>query len=101
MMKSLFKIFNYFLIGLLGVCPTLSRTSSSHTLCALLGDDSLNYSEVDKKRAKEIENLFNEILKMKNKNSNIGKFNFLIFGDKLILTSINSSVFIDFNREYF
>ena len=70
MMKSLFKIFNYFLIGLLGVCPTLSRTSSSHTLCALLGDDSLNYSEVDKKTLKEIEGLVDEILKMKNKNLN-------------------------------
>ena len=68
-MKSLFKIFNYFLIGLLGVCPTLSRTSSSHTLCALLGDDSLNYSEVDKKTLKEIEGLVDEILKIKSENS--------------------------------
>ena len=64
-MKSLFKIFNYFLIGLLGVCPTLSRTSSSHTLCALLGDDSLNYSEVDKKTLKEIEGLAEKIIENK------------------------------------
>ena len=69
-MKSLFKIFNYFLIGLLGVCSTLSWTSSSHTLCALLGDDSLNYPEVDKKTLKEIEGLVDEILKIKSKNSN-------------------------------
>ena len=68
-MKSLFKIFNYFLIGLLGVCSTLSWTSSSHTLCALLGDDSLNYPEVDKKTLKEIEGLVDEILKIKSENS--------------------------------
>ena len=47
----------------------MSRTSSSHTLCALLGDDSLNYSEVDKKTLKEIENLVDEILKIKSENS--------------------------------
>ena len=52
-----------------GVCPTLSRTSSSHTLCALLGDDSLNYSEVDKNILKEIEGLVDEILKIKSENS--------------------------------
>ena len=48
-----------------GVCPTLSRTSSSHTLCALLGDDSLNYSEVDKKTLKEIEGLAEKIIENK------------------------------------
>ena len=47
----------------------MSRISSSHTLCALLGDDSLNYSEVDKKTLKEIENLVDEILKIKSENS--------------------------------
>ena len=47
----------------------MSRISSSHTLCALLGDDSLNYSEVDKKTLKEIEGLVDEILKIKSENS--------------------------------
>ena len=43
----------------------MSRTSSSHTLCALLGDDSLNYSEVDKKTLKEIEGLAEKIIENK------------------------------------
>ena len=47
----------------------MSRISSSHTLCALLGDDSLNYSEVDKNILKEIEGLVDEILKIKSENS--------------------------------
>ena len=47
----------------------LCRGLRPRTRCAPHGDDSLNYSEVDKKTLKEIENLVDEILKIKSENS--------------------------------
>lgn len=49
-------------------------------------NDGLNYSEVDKKTLKEIENLVDKILKIKNKNFNgdvskyEGKINKIVYG---------------------